>query len=81
MYIQFDPKTLGVQVLVGTLEKYEPTEQVRNIQELVDELKHEMLKFRAETVTPKLDAIQDLINEENKKYIKVVKDNKEKDAK
>ena len=69
MIIQFDPNRMHIQVLCGISEKYEPTEKIAAIQSKVEELKVLMSKFRDETLSPKLDEINKLIEAENKKYI------------
>lgn len=69
MIIQFDPKLMHVQVLCGILEKYEPTENITNIQKKVEDLKLEMAKFRDEVLNPKLDEINKLVEEQNKGFI------------
>lgn len=68
MIIQFDPKNMHIQVLCGILEKYEPSEEIRGIYEKVEILKKEMAQFRDDVLNPKLNEINQLVEDNNKKY-------------
>jgi hypothetical protein len=68
MIIHFDPKTMHVQVVCGISEKYEPTEAHESILKKVEELKLAMAKFRDEVLTPGLDDVNKIIENENNKF-------------
>lgn len=77
MYIHLDKQTMEIKVICGILERYEPTDNVRDICSKVAELKNKMQKFMEEEVEPALISINAKILEENNKY--VLQDDKPKD--
>jgi len=70
MYLQFDKSRLHLQVLVGILEKYEPTEKHESLQAKLVELKAKVEKFQNEVVFPAIAEIDKEITEENEKFTK-----------
>ena len=67
MIIDFDPKTMHVQVVCGSLENYSPSEEMKVITEKVRELRQELKKFQDEIVKPAIIEIEGLVKAENEK--------------
>lgn len=67
MIIQFNPEKMHIQIIVGVDEKYEPTKEIKNITKRVETLKQKMTQFMTE-ISPELEDIKKLVDEENKKY-------------
>lgn len=68
MHIHLDRNKLHLQVLVGTLEHYAPSEKIKKLQERVTSLKEQLTKFQDEVIWPELQAIEKEIAEENEKF-------------
>ncbi len=69
MIIQFDTKSMNVQILCGVLEEYTPSDEIKDIHNKVEVLKKEMNEFMSSMVNPKLKEIHGLVEAHNKKYI------------
>lgn len=67
MYVQFDKNKLHVQVICGSLEKYTPSKEMKQVQKRVDALKEKLSKFQEEVVFPEIKAIEELIDKVNPK--------------
>lgn len=67
MHIIFDKQNIHVQVICGTLEKYEPTKEIEDIQTRVNALSEKARKFMEEEFNPELEKIDALVKAENKK--------------
>jgi uncharacterized protein YaaR (DUF327 family) len=70
MYIQFDKNKMHVQVLVGILEKYEPSKNIKDIYTKVQQLNEKMEEFNNSILKPEMEKIELLIQEENEKQVK-----------
>lgn len=68
MYIQFDPNNLHVQVICGSNESFEPTEEIKSIQDKVNVLSEETKAFTENVYKVKMKEIQDLVESENGKF-------------
>ncbi len=77
MYLQFDPNKMHLQVIVGTLEKYEPNKEIEEIQKLVNSLTEDLMEFRKNIINPKLEEITNRVSEENKRFQESIKDDSE----
>lgn len=66
MYIQFDPKSMHLQVICGSLENYKPDSEMEELQKKVEELKAKLVKFQEEEVKPELDKITEMVEQKNK---------------
>jgi len=60
---------MEVQVIVGVLEKYEPSEKIKEIHEKARILREKMSKFMEEVAEPEIISINKAIDEENSKFI------------
>lgn len=69
MIIQFDPRTMHVQVLCGIQENYAPTEKTEEIYKRVEVLKEKMAKFRDDVLNPELDELNKLVESHNKAFV------------
>lgn len=69
MIVQFDVKSMNVQILCGVLEEYTPSDEIKDIYSKVEALKAEMNEFTSKTMNPKLKEINELVETHNKKYI------------
>jgi len=69
MIVQFDIKSMNVQVLCGVLEEYTPSDEIKDIHSKVEALKAEMNEFTSKIMNPKLKEINELVESHNKKYI------------
>jgi len=67
MVLQFDKQRMHLQVICGTLEKYDPTEDIKVLQSKVLELQDKLVEFREKVVYPAVEEIEKLVAEENKK--------------
>lgn len=74
MIIKLDPNSLNLQVLVGTLEKYKPTKEIKALQKRVSRLKAKVDKFREEELIPELKGMQEVINKLNESFIEPKKE-------
>lgn len=70
MFIQFDPKTMHIQVICGVAEVYKPNTEINEISKQVDDLKAKMNKFMNEVVEPGISDIQEKVKDINERYIK-----------
>ena len=69
MIVQFDVKSMNVQILCGVLEEYTPSDEIKDIYSKVEALKAEMNEFTSKVMNPKLKEINELVETHNKKYI------------
>jgi hypothetical protein len=69
MIVQFDVKSMNVQILCGVLEEYTPSDEIKDIYSKVETLKAEMNEFTSKVMNPKLKEINELVENHNKKYI------------
>jgi predicted nuclease with TOPRIM domain len=67
MFVQFDKQKLHLQVICGTLESYSPSEEVKEAQGLLEELKKKLAEFQDSVVFPELKKIEDLVGKLNSK--------------
>lgn len=74
MQLYLNKKTMRIQVICGILEKYEPTKNVKIINSKVTELHKKLIDFQQKTVHLAIKEIEELIKEENSKYIEVKKE-------
>jgi outer membrane murein-binding lipoprotein Lpp len=58
-----------MQILVGVLESYTPSDTVKDLHTKVEDLKQKMNKFMMEVVAPEMEQIQKIVDEENKKFM------------
>ena len=70
MFIQFDPKTMHIQIICGVDENYKPGKEVKEISVEVEELRTKMNKFMTEVVEPGINKIQAKVKTVNDRYIK-----------
>jgi hypothetical protein len=68
MIIHFDRNKMTLKILVGAKEKYEPSETVSELSDKVESLRAQLSKFMEEVVSPQLDEIQKVVEQENRKY-------------
>ncbi len=73
MIVTLDPNSLILQVKVGTLEKYKPSKEMKDLQKRVDKLKNKLSKFQLE-MTPELEEIKKAIEGLNKPFIEAKKE-------
>ena len=69
MIVQFDVKSMNVQVLCGVLEEYAPSDEIKDIHSKVEALKAEMNEFTSKVMNPKLKEINELVDAHNSKFI------------
>lgn len=69
MIIQFDKEKMHIQVLVGVLEEYQPSESIKELQLKVESLKQKISEFYKTEINSELMAIEKIIKEENSKFI------------
>ena len=74
MYIQFDANKLHVQVICGTMEKYEPSDKIKEVQEKVNLLRGKVEEFMANTMKSSIEEITKLVDEENSKFVEKTKE-------
>lgn len=67
MHIVFDKQNVHVQVLCGTLEKYEPSKEIEEIHKRVSALSEKAREFMEKEFNPELEAIDAMVQAENKK--------------
>ena len=79
MQIYLNKKTMRIQVICGILEKYEPTEKIESINNKISELHKKLADFQQNVAHPALKEIEDLIKEENDKYVDQKSDNLEEE--
>lgn len=68
MFIHFDRNRCHMQVVVGSLEEYKPTEKMKELQDKITQLKTQMEEFQAKVIWPQLQEIEKQIAEENEKF-------------
>ena len=66
MIIDFDPNRMFVSIRTGAREAYQPTEEVLEIENKVNELRDKMVKFQKEIMEPGMQEIQDMVAKANK---------------
>lgn len=69
MFLQFDKNRMHLQVVVGTLEKYEPTPAIIELQNKVKELHDKLAEFQKSIVIPALEEIEKAVADQNKPQI------------
>lgn len=69
MIFVFDPKSLTLQVKVGTMEEYKPSEEVKELQSRVTALLKKTVEFRQQELEPEIKAIMEKVEELNKPYM------------
>lgn len=69
MYIQFDKQNLELRAICGILEEYKASENITTINEKTKELRDKVQKFMDETFNPSLKEIEELVSEENRKFM------------
>jgi len=67
--IQFDKNKLHVQVLVGIQENFKPDKETLEIYTRATTLREKLVKLQEKVINPELDAIQELVEKFNKKFI------------
>ncbi len=67
MFLHFDRNKLHLQIIVGSLEKYEPTDKIKDIQQKLDLLKVKLEEFQKNEIFPILTDIEQAVTEENNK--------------
>jgi hypothetical protein len=67
MFLHFDKNKLHLQLIVGSLEKYEPTDKIREIQAKLDLLRGKLEEFQKTEIFPILTEIEKAVTEENNK--------------
>ena len=77
MIIRFDKKDIHIDVVCGALEKHTPSKKIKAIYSRVEKLKAKVTKFMEEEFRPEVQAIQALVDGENKKFIKQVEEEKQ----
>ena len=70
MQLHFDPNMLHLQVVVGILEKFEPTAEIEKLHADLEALKAKVVAFRETEVAPILTAIQQKVEEINASQMK-----------
>lgn len=68
MFIHFDKNKLHVQMIVGSLEEYKPSDKIKEIQAKVTALRTKVEEFQSQVVFPELQALEKEIAEENNKF-------------
>lgn len=68
MFLKLDRQKMEVVAWCGMVEEYKPTANIKKIYKRVEDLKKKMEDFMAE-VTPELNSIENLLDQENQKYI------------
>lgn len=69
MYLHFDRNKLHLQILCGSLEKYEPSEEIKELAKKLADLNQKVTEFYSKTMEPELKAIEELIAQENTKQM------------
>lgn len=69
MYIHFDQQNIELKAICGILEEYKPSENISLANEKAKDLKDKVKKFMEETFNPSIKEIEELISEENRKFM------------
>jgi len=69
MYIHLDAQRMELQLVGDVMESYSPSEEVKEIDKSVKELKAKWAKFISEEIQPHLEAINQRIDAENQKNV------------
>lgn len=78
-FLDFDARNIHLQIKIGALEEYKPSKKMKMLVDRIEKLRSEAEDFRDTYILPEIEAIQKIVEQENNKVKKNVKDEPKKE--